>query len=101
MVLGQDCYTASLTICPKGRVIGQLQMSAKMRKQLCEGELGSAELVSRKGRFYPHISIAIPAPEVEEPSGSLGVDLLRQASRRNLRQEVSHGEEGSPQESLL
>src|SRR5262249_41713837 len=75
MVLGQDCYTASLTVCPKGRITGQLQMSAKMRKQLCEGELGSAELVSRKGQFYLHISITIPAPEVEEPSGSLGIDL--------------------------
>ncbi len=48
MVLGQDCHTASLTICPKGRITGQLQMSAKMRKQLCQGELGPAELVYRK-----------------------------------------------------
>ncbi len=75
MVLGQDCHTASLTICPKGRVTGQLQLSAKMRKQLQEGDLGSAELVYRKGQFYLHISITVPAPEVEEPSGSLGVDL--------------------------
>src|SRR5262245_14492370 len=75
MVLGQDCYTTSLTVCPKGRITGQLQMSAKMRKQLCEGALGSAELVSRKGLFYLHLSITIPAPESAEPSGSLGVDL--------------------------
>jgi len=75
MVLGQDCYTTSLTICPKGRVTGQLQMSAKMRKQLRQGELGSAELVYRKGNFYLHISITIPAPEVKEPQGSLGADL--------------------------
>ena len=75
MALGQDCYTASLTVCPKGRVTGQLQMSAKMRKQLCQGELGSAELVYRKGNFYLHISITVPAPEISEPKGSLGVDL--------------------------
>jgi putative transposase len=61
MTLGQDCQTASLTICPKGRVTGRLQMSAKMRKQLRQGELGSAELVHRKGNFYLHISITIPA----------------------------------------
>src|SRR5262249_3467077 len=75
MALGQDCYTASLTVCPKGRVTGQLQMSARMRNQLCQGELGSAELVYRKGNFYLHISITIPAPEVQQPQGSLGVDL--------------------------
>ena len=75
MVLGQDCYTASLTICPKDRVTGQLQISAKMRKQLCDGELGSAELVYHKGQFYLHISITVPAPEIAEPRGSLGVDL--------------------------
>ncbi len=75
MVLDQDCYTASLTVCPKGRVTGQLQMSARMRKQLCQGEAGSAELVYRKGNFYLHISITVPAPEIPEPSGSLGVDL--------------------------
>src|SRR5215510_14632085 len=45
-VLDQDCHTASLTICPKGRVTGRLQMSAKMREQLGQGELGSAELFS-------------------------------------------------------
>src|SRR6516162_2870828 len=39
MTLSQDCQTASLTICPKGRVAGRLQMSAGMRKQLQEGEL--------------------------------------------------------------
>src|SRR5215831_7301933 len=75
MALGQDCHSVSLTICPKGRVTGQLQTSARMRKQLCQGELGSAELVYRKGNFYLHISITIPAPEVKRPQGSLGVDL--------------------------
>ena len=75
MVLGQDCYTASLTICPKGRITGQLQMSAKMRRQLREGELGSAELVYRKGQLYLHISITVPEAEIEAPAGSLGVDL--------------------------
>jgi IS605 OrfB family transposase len=75
MTLGQDCHSASLTICPKGRVTGRLQMSARMRKQLCQGELGSAELVYRKGNFYLHISITIPASEVKQPQSSLGVDL--------------------------
>ncbi|MGH9751333.1 MAG: RNA-guided endonuclease InsQ/TnpB family protein [Blastocatellia bacterium] len=75
MVLDHDCRAASLTICPKGRITGQLQMSARMRKQLCQGELGSAELVYRKGNFYLHISITVPAPEVKQPQGSLGVDL--------------------------
>ncbi|MCI0388236.1 MAG: RNA-guided endonuclease TnpB family protein [Acidobacteria bacterium] len=75
MVLGQACDTASLTICPKGRLTGRLQMSAKMRKQLRQGELGSAELVYRQRSFYLHLSITIPAPKISEPSGSLGVDL--------------------------
>jgi len=75
MTLSQDCQTASLIVCPKGRVTGRLQMSARMRKQLCQGELGSAELLYRKGNFYLHISITIPAPEVKQPQGSLGVDL--------------------------
>src|SRR5882672_2678706 len=75
MTLGQDCHSASLTVCPKGRLTGQLRMSARMRKQLQQGELGSAELVYRKGNFYLHISITIPAPEVKQPQGSLGVDL--------------------------
>jgi putative transposase len=75
MTLDQDCHSASLTICPKGRVTGRLQMSARMRRQLCQGKLGSAELVYRKGNFYLHISITIPEPEVKQPQGSLGVDL--------------------------
>jgi putative transposase len=51
MTLDQNSQTASLTVCPKGRVTGQLQMSARMREQLRRGELGSAELVYRKGNF--------------------------------------------------
>jgi putative transposase len=50
-------------------------MPARMRKQFQQGELGSAELVYRKGNFYLHISITAPAPEVTQPQGSLGVDL--------------------------
>jgi putative transposase len=75
MTLSPDCQTVSLAICPKGRVSGQLQMSARMRRQLQQGELGSAELVYRKGNFYLHISITAPAPEVTQPQSSLGVDL--------------------------
>jgi putative transposase len=75
MTLDQDCQIASLAVCPKGRVTGRLQMPAGVRKQLREGKLGSAELVYRKGNFFLHISITIPAPEVTQPQGSLGVDL--------------------------
>ena len=75
MTLSPDCQAVSLAICPKGRVTGQLQMSARMRRQFQQGELGSAELVYRKGNFYLHISITAPAPEVTQPQSSLGVDL--------------------------
>src|SRR5215831_3761990 len=75
MTLSPDFQTASLAVCPKGRITGRLQMSARMRKQLREGDPGSAELVYRKGNFYLHISITVPAPEVKQPQGSLGVDL--------------------------
>src|SRR4030095_10306380 len=75
MTLRPDCQTVSLAVCQKGRITSQLQMSARMRKQLRQGELGSAELVYHKGNFYLHISIAIQAPEVKQPQGSLGVDL--------------------------
>jgi IS605 OrfB family transposase len=75
MTLSRDFQTASLAVCPKGRITSRLQMSARMRKQLCQGNLGSAELVYRKGNFYLHISITIPAPEVKQPQCSLGVDL--------------------------
>src|SRR5215467_6321280 len=37
MTLGQDSQTVSLAVCPKGRITGQLQMSARMRKQLGQG----------------------------------------------------------------
>src|SRR5215467_5739868 len=75
MTLRPDSQTVSLAVCPKGRVTGRLQMSARMRNQLQQGELGSAELVCRKGNFYLHISITVPEPEVKQPQGSLGVDL--------------------------
>jgi hypothetical protein len=66
MTLRPDCQTVSLVVCPKGRVTGRLQMSARTRNQLQQGELGSAELVCRKGNFYLHISITIQAPEVKQ-----------------------------------
>src|SRR6516165_6271665 len=75
MTLRPDCQTVSLAVCPKGRGAGRLQMSARMRNQLQQGELGSAELVYRKGNFYLHISITVPTPEVKQPQGSLGIDL--------------------------
>jgi len=75
MTLRPDCQTVSLAVCHKDRITGRLQMSARMRKQFQQGELGSSELVYRKGNFYLHISITISAPEVKQPQGSLGVDL--------------------------
>src|SRR5215470_6005942 len=75
MTLSPDFQTASLAVCPKGRITGRLQMSARKRNQLREGEPGSAELAYRKWNFYLHISITVPAPEVKQPQGSLGVDL--------------------------
>jgi putative transposase len=75
MLLGQDYQTASLTVCPKGRVTGRLLMSAAMRKQLRQGTPGAAELVYRRENFYLHLSIAAPAAEVIQPTASLGVDL--------------------------
>src|SRR5262249_51220460 len=61
---------------PPRRIFNQTRASSKSIHQFHSGELlGSAELVYRKGNFYLHISITIPAPEVEQPQGSLGVDL--------------------------
>ena len=93
MTLDQNS-DASLTGSPKGRVTGQLQMSARMRKQLRQGELGSAGSGLSQGEL--RISITDPAPEVKKPQGSLGVDV---GFNRWLyiRQEVSHGEEYPPQ----
>jgi IS605 OrfB family transposase len=75
MRLGPDVQTASLTICPKGRITGRLQMSAAMRSLLLGGKSGAAELVYRRGNFYLHISLMVAAPEVTPPIRSLGVDL--------------------------
>jgi putative transposase len=89
MTLRPDCQTVSLAVCHKYRITGQLQMSARMRKQLRQAKLGSAELVYRKGNFYLHISITIPAPKLTQPQGSLGVDLgfnrVAVTSARNLK----------------
>ena len=58
------------------------------------------ETVYRKGNFFLHISITIPAPDVKQPQGSLGV-LSAYSRSCEIRQEVSHGAEYPPQESLL
>src|SRR5215475_6989231 len=39
MTLGPDSQTASLAVCPKGRITGQLHMPARMRKQLQQGKV--------------------------------------------------------------
>lgn len=73
--IGQDAYTASLTVCPKGRVSGQLQMSNAMRQKLRAADIGSAELIIRKDEFYLHISISENGPDFNSSGGSLGIDL--------------------------
>jgi putative transposase len=75
MKVGQDCYTAALTICPKGRVTGQLQMSRSMRQRLNKAKVGSAELIIRNDEFYLHFSVEEPTDDPVSPQGSLGVDL--------------------------
>src|SRR5215510_14668770 len=75
MKLGQDCYTVSLTVCPKGRVTGQLQMSNALRGKLRQADVGSAELLVRNNEFYLHFSITEPSPAPDSSGGSLGIDL--------------------------
>jgi IS605 OrfB family transposase len=71
----RDFREARLTVCPKGKVSGELQMPPAMREKLRTWKIGSADLIFRDGEFYLHISVNADAPEVPEPSGSLGVDL--------------------------
>ena len=75
MKIGQDAYTVSLTVCPKGRITGQLQMSNAMRQRLNKADVGSAELIIRKNKFYLHFSITEKGPDTDSSGGSLGVDL--------------------------
>ncbi|MDQ3753419.1 MAG: RNA-guided endonuclease TnpB family protein [Acidobacteriota bacterium] len=71
----RDFHEATLTVCPKGRVCGEIQTTALMREKLRTWKVGSADLICRDGEFYLHIAVSANAPEVSEPSGSLGVDL--------------------------
>ncbi len=71
----RDFAEATLTVCPKGRVSGELQMPGQMREKLRTWKIGSADLIFREGEFYLHISVNTDAPEVREPSGSLGADF--------------------------
>ena len=75
LTLKHDFHEARLTVCPKGRVSGELQMSAAMRAKLGTRKIGSADLILRNGEFYLHIAVSREAPPVPEPTGSLGVDL--------------------------
>lgn len=68
-------HEATLTVCPKGRVSGELQMPTSMRVKLWEWKIGSADLILRNGEFYLHIVVGTEAPEPNEPLSSLGVDL--------------------------
>lgn len=71
----RDFREARLTVCPKGKVSGELRMPVAMREKLRMWKIGSADLIFRDGEFYLHISVNMDAPEISEPSGSLGVDL--------------------------
>ncbi|MGI9107793.1 MAG: RNA-guided endonuclease InsQ/TnpB family protein [Pyrinomonadaceae bacterium] len=71
----RDFHEATLTVCPKGRISGEVQTSAAMREKLRTWKIGSADLIFRDGEFYLHIAVNTDAPEVSKPSGSLGVDL--------------------------
>ena len=51
MLIGPDSQTASLTVCPKGRITGRLQMPAAMRRLLLTGKPGAAELVFGTATF--------------------------------------------------
>ncbi|MGI9106866.1 MAG: RNA-guided endonuclease InsQ/TnpB family protein [Pyrinomonadaceae bacterium] len=75
LTLTRDFREARLTICPKGKVSGELQMPPAMREKLRTWKIGSADLIFRDGEFYLHIAVNTDAPEIPEPSGSLGVDL--------------------------
>ena len=71
----RDFREATLTVCPKGRISGEVQTSAAMREKLRTWKIGSADLIFRDGEFYLHVAVNTDAPEVSEPSGCLGVDL--------------------------
>ncbi len=71
----RDFHEATLTVCPKGRISGEIQTSAALREKLRTWKIGSADLIFRDGGFYLHLTVNTDAPEVPEPSGSLGVDL--------------------------
>lgn len=75
MAFARDFTEARLTICPKGRVSGELQMPASMRAKLRTWKIGSADLLFRNGEFFLHITINREAPQSDESQGSLGVDL--------------------------
>jgi predicted transposase len=44
-----DFHQASLTVCPKGRVTGSLQMPAFMREKLRTWKVGSCDLIFLRG----------------------------------------------------
>ena len=71
----RDFHQASLTVCPKGRLSGELQLPTARPVKLRTWKTGSADLTLQNGEFYLHIAVSREAPQVPEPTGSLGVDL--------------------------
>ena len=60
-----------------GRAFGQLVLGDFQRRYLYDTswKIGGAELVQRDGQFYLNITQTKAAPEPDEPTGFLGVDL--------------------------
>lgn len=60
-----------------GRVFGQLVLGDFQRRYLYDTswKIGGAELVQRDGQFYLNITQTKAAPEPDEPTDFLGVDL--------------------------
>jgi len=61
----------------EGRVTGRLLPGQRQRAMLLDTSwrLGGADLVRRKGVWYLHLTQHRPAPELDEPTGYIGVDL--------------------------
>jgi IS605 OrfB family transposase len=75
MTFNNSLTHVKLTVCPRGRVGGDVQMSSVMRRRLQVSKIGTADLIFRDRQFYLHIVTTEEAPEPTEPTGSLGVDL--------------------------
>ncbi len=60
-----------------GRIVCRLLLGARQHEMLVDPActIGGADLVWRRGVYYLHVTQSREAPDVLEPSGTLGVDL--------------------------